>query len=223
MESGHFAPLLFSQVVEQTADSVMVTGLDGTIEYVNSAFVSMTGYPREEVLGKKANLLKSGQYDSSFYGKMWDTILSGNPFHVVMSNRKKDGQLFFTAKIITPLKNEVGQILRFVSTDRDVTEHKRLGDEIARLRIEEEKLEAIRTLSATYAHHVFNALTPINGYADLILKRADLSEEHRNWLEKVKLNVSQVVGLVQQLEKINSCQLTQFGGVNLYDIEDKTI
>lgn len=223
MDAGNFESLLLSQVVEQMADSVMITDLNGVILYVNPAFELLTGYSRAEILGKRTDFLKSGQHDLSFYEAMWQTILLGKPFHAVMSNRKKNGELYYTAKIITPLKNDRGEILRFVSTDRDVTEHKRLGDELARLRIEEEKLETIRTLSSTYAHHVFNAMTPIQGYADLILKRANLAEEHRNWLKIVKKNVTHVVELVQKLEKINSSQLTNFGGVNIYDIADEEL
>lgn len=223
MEAGTFEPLLLSQVVEQTADSVIITDLKGVIAYVNPAFEALTGYSRDEALGKRTNFLKSGEYEASFYEAMWQTILSGKPFQAEMSNRKKNGELYYTAKIITPLKNDQGDILRFVSTDRDVTEHKRLGDEITRLRIEEEKLETIRILSSTYAHHVFNAMTPIQGYADLILRRANLAEEHRNWLQLVKKNVTHVVDLVQKLERINSSQLTNFGGVNIYDIADEEL
>jgi PAS domain S-box-containing protein len=78
--------LLLSQAVDQTADSVMVTDSSGTIEYVNPAFETTTGYTRDEALGSTPRLLKSGQHDGAFYKEMWDTLLGGQPFRGTLVN-----------------------------------------------------------------------------------------------------------------------------------------
>src|SRR3989344_2175506 len=110
-----------SSVVEQTADSVVITDRDGVVQYVNPAYEKITGYTREEALGKKASLLKSGMHDEPFYQRLWNTISRGEVFRERLTNRKKDGSLYYEEKTITPLKNEKGDITHFVSTGKDIT------------------------------------------------------------------------------------------------------
>ncbi|MEW6756196.1 MAG: PAS domain S-box protein [Candidatus Latescibacterota bacterium] len=113
-----------SSVVEQTADLVMVTDREGRIEYMNPAFEQLTGYSRGEVVGHTPRLLKSGRHSREFYAAMWETLLSGQVYRGELVDRRKDGTLFRTAKVITPLRDARGEIARFVSTDRDITAHK---------------------------------------------------------------------------------------------------
>jgi len=109
------------QVVEQTADIVMITDVQGRIEYVNPAFEHVTGYQREEVLGKSPRILRSGKQDGAFYSRMWQTISQGKAFHDTVINRRKDGRLYYEDKTITPLLSDDGEIVGYVSTGRDIT------------------------------------------------------------------------------------------------------
>ncbi len=113
---------ILSTALEQTADSVMITTTDGTIEYVNQAFVHTTGYDAYEVIGRTPNVLKSGEHGAEFYRGLWDTILGGNTFSQVFVNRRKDGSLYSEEKTISPLKDAYGRITHFVSTGRDISE-----------------------------------------------------------------------------------------------------
>jgi PAS domain S-box-containing protein len=115
-----------SSVTEQTADSVLITDRYGTIEYVNPAFEAMTGYSKNEVIGRSPSFLKSGQHEKSVYEDLWKTILAGQPFRAVMINQKKNGEHFYAEKTITPLVDARGDITHFVSTDKDITERKRM-------------------------------------------------------------------------------------------------
>ena len=111
-----------SSAIEQTADSVVITDLHGTIEYVNPAFEKNTGFRRAEAVGQTPRIVKSGKHDAEFYRRLWDTILRGEAFRDVLVNRRKDGTLYYEEKTITPLKDEKGRITHFVSTGKDVTE-----------------------------------------------------------------------------------------------------
>jgi PAS domain S-box-containing protein len=108
--------------VEQTADVVIITDAKGMIEYVNPAFESVTGYDESEVVGKRPSILKSGLHDDSFYGQIWETILSGRVFRGTISNRKKDGMLFVTEQTISPVTDAAGGISHFVSVGKDITD-----------------------------------------------------------------------------------------------------
>lgn len=114
----------FSSIVEQTEDSVLVTDCDGVIEYVNPAFERLTGYTREELLGKTPRVLKSGIHNQDFYRDLWGALLRGEVFQSEIANRKKNGELFYEVKTITPLRDGYGDITHFVATGKDITEHK---------------------------------------------------------------------------------------------------
>ena len=111
-----------SSALEQTADAVMITDRDGIIEYVNPAFTAITGYTRDETVGKTPVLVKSNRHDRRFYQRMWEQILSGEVFNDVFVNRRKDGSLYYEAKTITPITDARGQTTNFISTGKDVTE-----------------------------------------------------------------------------------------------------
>ena len=115
--------------IEQTADSVIITDPDGVIEYVNPAFEQTTGYSRAEALGRKPNLVNSGQHDQGFYTHLWATILRGEPFREVFINRRKNGTIYYEEKAITPLKDNKGHITHFVSTGKDITDRMRSDQE----------------------------------------------------------------------------------------------
>jgi len=117
-----------SSAVEQTDDVVMITDLQGIIQYVNTAYERTTGYSRQEVLGLNASVVKSGEHNRSFYEHLWRTILAGRVFHGVLVNRKKSGSLYYEEKTITPLKDADGNLVCFVSTGKDITD-RRLAEE----------------------------------------------------------------------------------------------
>ncbi len=119
-----------ARVVEQTADLVMITDVRGVIDYVNPAFERLTGYCLEEARGRTPSLLKSGQQTPEYYRAMWETILRGESFHGILSNKRKNGDLFYSEKTISPIRNDAGEIVQFVSTDRDVTERVQMEAEL---------------------------------------------------------------------------------------------
>ncbi len=124
--------------VEQTADSVVITNIQGVIEYVNPAFEATTGYGRDEIIGQIPGVLKSGKHDHKFYKNLWDTILSGNPFRDTIINRKKNGTLYWCEQTITPMKDANSQITHFVSVMKDITELKKRQEQEFRLQIARE-------------------------------------------------------------------------------------
>ena len=111
-----------SRAIEQSGDVVIITDQVGTIEYVNPAFETTTGYSRAEAVGKDTNLIKSGEHPEEFYNLLWSTILSGQSFRAEFINRKKNGDLYYEEKTITPIRNEAGEITNYISTGKDITE-----------------------------------------------------------------------------------------------------
>ncbi|MDD5330711.1 MAG: EAL domain-containing protein [Sulfuricella sp.] len=115
---------LLSSTIEQAGDSVMIANSQSVIEYVNPAFVALSGYSEEEAIGRKSGLLSSGLMGEGFYREMWGKLLAGEVFRGEMINRKKNGELYYEDKTITPIRNARGEVGYYVSTGRDVSERK---------------------------------------------------------------------------------------------------
>jgi PAS domain S-box-containing protein len=119
-----------ASIFEQATDIIMITDTAGQIEYINPHFEKITGYKKEEVLGKNPSLLKSGYHTVNFYRKLWDTILSGSNWSGILINRKKNGSLYHEEANIFPIKNTKGKILKFAAINRDISERKKAEEEI---------------------------------------------------------------------------------------------
>ncbi|HFB53767.1 MAG TPA: sensor domain-containing diguanylate cyclase [Sulfurimonas autotrophica] len=124
---------LLSQAVDQMDEMVRITDIEGNIIYANPATSKTTQYSEDEILGNSSKLFQSGKHSTEFYKKLWDTILSGDTYKNILINKKKDGTLFYDEKIISPLKNEKGNIRYFVSTSRDISDRIALEKELKQL------------------------------------------------------------------------------------------
>jgi diguanylate cyclase (GGDEF)-like protein/PAS domain S-box-containing protein len=116
--------------VEQSANSVIITDAQGIIEYVNPKFSEVTGYTREDVIGKKPQILKSGKQPEQIYSELWQTISSGKEWRGELCNKTKTGSLFWELCSIAPIKDISGKITSFVGIKEDITERKRYEAEL---------------------------------------------------------------------------------------------
>jgi len=126
------------RAIEQSSVSVVITDSEGNIEYVNPKFEDVTGYTSAEAIGVNPRILKSGEQNSEIYKNLWDTITSGNVWKGEFHNKKKNGELFWEAATISPVKDENGIITNFVAVKEDITESKLM---IEKLKENEEMLE----------------------------------------------------------------------------------
>ena len=120
--------------------AVMVTDVHGTITWVNHAFVRVSGYAPEEVLGQTPRVLRSGEHTREHYEQLWATILAGRVWRGEMVDRRKDGSHYRVVQTITPILDEHGAVTRFVAVHDDVTEQRRTE---ARTRFQSQLLDAV--------------------------------------------------------------------------------
>lgn len=117
--------LKLSLAVEQSPNSIVITDLEGNIEYVNSIFTTITGYTKEEVLGKNPSILKSDQTPQSTYDDMWQHLIRGETWHGELINRKKDQSIYIESATISPVKQSDGKITNYVAIKEDISEKKK--------------------------------------------------------------------------------------------------
>ena len=111
----------------------MVTDIKGNIEYVNSKFIQITGYSREEVVGQNPRILKSGQTPPEEYKRLWETITAGGEWQGEFYNKKKTGELYLEYAYISPIRNSEGVITHFLAVKEDITKRKRAESQLVYL------------------------------------------------------------------------------------------
>ncbi|MDO8749495.1 MAG: PAS domain S-box protein [Candidatus Omnitrophota bacterium] len=192
--------------VRQTADMVVITDKDGKIEYVNPAFELETGYKAEEAIGQTPRILKSGQHDQGFYERLWQTILADEVFRDILVNKKKDGQLYYSEKTITPIKDEHGVITNFVSNDKDITTRKLAEEELLKLNRELIKLDQLKSGFINMSSHELR--TPIaiirEGISQIVEGlHGELKPEQKYFLDKSFKNVNRLIKIVDNIFEIS--------------------
>ncbi len=111
-----------SMAMEQSVNVVFITDIKGNIEYVNPMFEQVTGYSKEEAIGQNPRILSSGTVNNEDYENLWNTILSGKTWRNVYKNKKKTGSYYWSNSVISPIKNEKGEITHFLAVQEDITE-----------------------------------------------------------------------------------------------------
>ncbi len=162
--------------IEQSPASIMITDIEGKIEYVNKKFCDVTGYRKEMVIGQYARILKSGKMQDSEYKQMWDTLLSGETWTGEFCNKKRNGELFWELASISPIFNNENKITSFIAVKEDITERKAL---LEKLKASEEKLDNLLKQRTAELNHVkdnfkkiadrsTDLIIQINGYKHIL-------------------------------------------------------
>jgi len=124
---------MLSTAIEQSPTSVAITNLDAEIEYVNPRFTIVTGYSLEEAKGKNPRVLQSGHTDKSVYPEMWRKLTSGERWAGEFVNKRKNGDIYYEEAYISPVKDDDGTITHYVAVKLDVTERKRMEEEVRQI------------------------------------------------------------------------------------------
>ena len=146
-----------------------ITDPAGTIQYANPAFERVTGYRREEALGRNPRFLRSGRQDEDFYRGLWATVLAGGVWQGRMTNRRKDGGLYEQQTTISPVRDGSGTVVNLVAVSRDVTREAALEAQLRQV----QKLDELGRLAGGVAHDFNNLLTVILSCTEAL--RTDLA------------------------------------------------
>ncbi len=111
-----------SAALEAAANAIVITDIKGNIEWVNNSFVKLTGYSKEEAVGKTPRVLKSGKHKNDFYKNLWDTILKGEIWSSGIINKRKNGTFYHEEMTITPIKDANGTITNFIAIKQDISD-----------------------------------------------------------------------------------------------------
>ncbi|CUT03705.1 two-component system sensor histidine kinase NtrB, partial [Candidatus Kryptobacter tengchongensis] len=221
-EKLQYEKLKLSKVIENLSEAVMITDINGNIQYVNPAFEKMTGYKIHEVLGKNPRILKSWKHDHNFYKNMWETILSGKIWEGELINKKKNGDFYYEYMTISPLFDSQGNITNFVAIKRDITEQKLFEAQMLQF----QKLESIGSISSGIAHDFNNVLTSIQAGVNVLKRRlTEVDQEIIKVLEIIKQSAERGVDITRRLLNFVRREIGKFSAVDVNDLiqEIKTL
>ena len=226
-EEEHIRKLL--QAVEQSPVSIIISDREGIIEYVNAAFTRISGYAPEEVIGRDPSILKAEETSRETYQELWRTILDGGTWHGIFRNRCKNGDLILEDTSISPIFSAAGDITHFVAVKEDVTERKRIEQELAEHQAHLEVLVAQRTgelslaleaaqladqtkdeFLANITHELRTPLSAVIGMAGLA-RGISCEPRQRNYLDKISLagkHLNRIINDLLDLSKIAAGHLT---------------
>ena len=154
-----------ARAVEQSPESIVITNLDANIEYINDAVVRITGYSREELIGQNPRILQTGKTPRTSYAALWQALPRGETWQGEFINQRKDGSEYIESASIAPIRKADGHVSHFVAVKEDITERKRIEEEV---RIAATAFESQEGIIVTNANGVIlrvnRAFTIITGY-----------------------------------------------------------
>ena len=200
--------------IEQTGDIVMITDPEGTIQYLNSAFETVTGYRRRDAVGQNPRLLKSGKQAPAFYGDLWEAISSGRRWTGRMVNKRADGKLYTEEATISPVVDALGRIVNYVAVKRDITEHLQLEQQFQQAM----KMEAVGRLAGGVAHDLNNALTPLLGIGGILLRQMRPGTEWYDDVMAMRDSGERCANLTRQLLAFSRSETMEVTVFNLNDV-----
>jgi PAS domain S-box-containing protein len=197
---------LESAALQAAADAIVITNRAGVIEWVNPAFIQLTGYTAEEAVGKNPrDLVKSGKHAPAFYQDLWETILAGRTWHGEMINRRKDGSLYTEDQAVTPILDASGTITHFVAIKKDIAERLQLEAQFRQA----QKMDSVGQLASGIAHDFNNLLTVINGMSDLLLAQVRPDDPMSADVREIRRAGERAATLTQQLLAFSRQQILE--------------
>ena len=206
-----------SRAVEQSSESIVITNADAQIEYVNEAFERVSGYTRDEVMGKNPRMLSSGGAGPGTYQDMWSTLAAGRAWTGEFHNRRKDGTYYDEAAVISPIRQPDGRITHYVAVKEDVTEKRRISTELEKYRHRLEELVSERTSQLAEAREQAEAAnsaksmflanmsheirTPMNGVLGMleVLASTRLTEQQADIVRTIQESGTTLLGIIDDV------------------------
>ncbi len=185
---------LFS-ALDQLVESFIITDVESRIEYVNKGFTTMTGFQRDDVVGKPLVVVAGAESSTILSGETWTTLQSGRVFRGRVRSRRKDGSEFMEDLTVAPVVDNHGNIRQFVAVGYDATSQVFLEEQLAQA----QKMESIGLLAGGIAHDFNNLLGGILGYASFIKTKLPKDDGMYRYVDTIERSASRAAELTAQL------------------------
>ncbi len=202
-----------SEAVAQSPASIVITDINGNIEYVNKTFEDISGYTYKEVLQENPRMLKSGQIPNEKYKDLWKTISSGKTWRGELLNKKKNGELFWEDAVISPLLDKDGKTVNYLAVKQDITEKKKIMQELINAKEEAEEMNRVKTIFfANMSHELRTPFVGIMGFAELLTETLTdpESKEMAEGILKTSIRMKDTLTKILNLSKLEINEIQTF-------------
>jgi PAS domain S-box-containing protein len=215
--------LLLKHAIEQIPLSIVITDSNGEIKYVNRSFTDVSGFASNEAVGENISIVKSGKQPDEFYDYLWNTLLSGKEWVGELINKRRNGELYWEYVSISPIKNSNGAITHFVSVREDISEKKKMIDDLVSAKERAEESDRLKTaFLANISHEIRTPMNGILGFLEL-LKNPNLRDEEKDaFIDVVNKSGDRLLRTINDLieiSKIESGEVkTEYGEVDIQEV-----
>ncbi|MHC1683573.1 MAG: PAS domain-containing sensor histidine kinase [Clostridiaceae bacterium] len=218
-----------SQALLYSPLSIVITDKKGLIEYVNPAFESISGFKKDEVIGKNPRVQGTGEHTKKYYGNVWNTILQGKTWKGMFKNKKKSGDVYWEEAAISPIVNSKNEITHFVAIKEDISKRKRIQEDLIKSKKEAEKANKVKSaFIANISHEIRTPLNSILGFSNLLLNDEKLTVDQKSKLKVINRTGEHLLKIINEILEISKLEAgkisVDFQRVNLYtlleDIKD---
>jgi PAS domain S-box-containing protein len=198
-----------SRAVDQSPVSIIITDTKGIIDYINPRFSEVMGYNKSDVIGKNVNILKSGNLENELYSNLWSAILEGKEWMGEFLNKNKKGELIWVSSVISPIKNDAGEITHFISIMEDITARKEMEFTTKQaMETAEESSRLKSSILANVSHELRTPMTAILGITQLLIE--EIQDEY-------------IIELIKKIKKSSDRLMTTLNSIlNLSEIESNS-
>lgn len=196
--------------IEQSPSSIIITDIQGNIEYVNPMFSEISGYAKEEVIGKNPRILKSGKMPSEVYMQLWDTISAGDVWRGEFLNRKKNGELYWEWATMTSIKNEDGEITNFLSIKEDISLRKQMEADLLIAKNKAEESDRLKSaFLANMSHEIRTPLNSIIGFSELLSDSDFEIDQKKEFIQHIITNGDNLLNIINDIMDISRMESGQ--------------
>ncbi|WP_321371634.1 PAS domain S-box protein [uncultured Draconibacterium sp.] len=213
---------MLSKAIEASPVSVVITDIEGNIEYVNPFFEEKTGYTLKEVIGGNPRILKSGKQPKHYYENMWNTILKGNIWRGEFQNKKKNGEIYWEKGIISPVTNGGGEIVHFIAIKEDITQQRQILLDLKKAKEKAEQSDKLKSaFLANMSHEIRTPMNGIIGFTEL-LKDPNLDgEQQKEFISIIQKSGDRMLSTINDIIDISKIE-SNLVSVELSTFELKT-
>ncbi len=192
---------LYHRLFELVQDGVMLTDTEGRLLEWNPAMERMTGWKREEVIGRTPAVLKSGKHAPEFYERLWQAISSGHAFVDRFVNCRKDGSEFLVWESVSPVKDPDGAIRYYLAILTDLSERERMLEALRHA----EQVKLVGQLASGILHEIRNPLIGLGSLAMHLAEQDTLPLTARDRCRLIAREAARIDELLEShLEQLRS-------------------
>jgi len=193
--------------IEQSPSTIVITDINGNIEYVNPKFTEITGYSAEEAIGQNPRILKSGKTPNEVYKQMWDTISTGKVWRGELLNQKKNGELFWEWVTLTTIKNEEDEITNYVAIKEDISLRKQMEAELIVAKNKAEESDRLKSaFLANMSHEIRTPLNSIIGFSELLSDSHFEIEQKDEFIGHIIRNGNSLLSIISDIMDISKME-----------------